>query len=237
MSGKSKLHIFALSFTLTLLSTAALAQAATAAPGSPGSGAASPNTNVPPGAKIGIINIQDAIIATNEGKKEYDMLQQQFAPKHAELKALNDDVENLKKQLQASGDKLNEDARGTQARSLETKQKSLQRNYEDAQNEFQQAEQEVVNRIGQKMLAVLEKYANANGYAVVLDVSNPQTPVLWAGPGSNITKELVDAYNAESPVTAPPTTPATKPAVPRPSGPATGRPPASNPPTMTPKKP
>ena len=31
MSGKSKLHIFALSLTLTLLSTAALAQAATAA--------------------------------------------------------------------------------------------------------------------------------------------------------------------------------------------------------------
>ena len=236
MSGKSKLHIFALSFTLTLLSTAALAQAATAAPGSPGSGAASPNTNVPSGAKIGIINIQDAIIATNEGKKEFDSLQQRFAPKQAELKALNDDVENLKKQLQASGDKLNEDARGTQARSLETKQKSLQRNFEDAQNEFQQAEQEVVNRIGQKMLAVLEKYANANGYAVVLDVSNPQTPVLWASQGTNITKDLVDAYNAESPVTAPPTAPATKPAIPRPSGATTTRPPGSTA-APTPKKP
>ena len=123
-------------------------------------------------------------------------------------------------------------------KSLETKQKSLQRNYEDAQNEFQQAEQEVVNRIGQKMLAVLEKYANANGYSVVLDVSNPQTPVLWASQGTNITKELVDAYNAESPVTAPPSGPAAKPAVPRPSGAGTGRPPASNPPTTpTPKKP
>ena len=236
MSGKSKLHIFALSLTLTLLSTAALAQAATAAPGSPGPGAASPNTNAPASTKIGIINIQDAIIATNEGKKEFDSLQQRFAPKQAELKALNDDVENLKKQLQASGDKLNEDARGTQVKSLEVKQKSLQRNFEDAQNEFQQAEQEVVNRIGQKMLAVLEKYANANGYAVVLDVSNPQTPVLWASQGTNITKDLVDAYNAESPVTAPPTAPAAKPAIPRPSGATTTRPPGSTA-APTPKKP
>jgi len=238
MSGKSKFHIFALSLTLsTLLSTAALAQAATAANGSPGPGASSPSAAAPStGTKIGIVNIQDAIIATNEGKKEFDTLQQRFAPKQAELKALNDDVENLKKQLQASGDKLNEDARGTQVKTLETKQKSLQRNFEDAQNEFQQAEQEVVNRIGQKMLAVLEKYANANGYAVVLDVSNPQTPVLWASQGTNITKELVDAYNAESPVTAPPTAPAVKPSVPRPSGTTGTRPPGSAP-APTPKKP
>jgi len=33
----------------------------------------------------------------------------------------------------------------------------------------------VINRIGSKNGAVLEKYANANGFAVVLDVSNPQT--------------------------------------------------------------
>ena len=50
------------------------------------------------------------------------------------------------------------------------------------------------------MVAVLEKYANANGFAVVLDVSNPQTsPVLWATQGTVITKELVDAYDKENP--------------------------------------
>ena len=69
-----------------------------------------------------------------------------------------------------------------------------------SQAEFQQAEQDVINRIGSKMVAVLEKYANANGFAVVLDVSNPQTsPVLWATQGTVITKELVDAYDKENP--------------------------------------
>jgi outer membrane protein len=78
---------------------------------------------------------------------------------------------------------------------------------------------------------VLEKYAKANGYAVVMDVSNPQTPVLYANPGTNITKNLVDAYNAESPVAAP----APKPAATKPAGAAATRPPASGAPT--PKKP
>ena len=187
----------------------------------------------PAGNKVAIVNIQDAIANTNEGKKELDALQQRFSPKQAELKTQNDDVENLKKKLQADSDKLNDDARSTRVKEIEVKQKSLQRNFEDAQNEFQQAEQEVVNRLGKKMLDVLEKYAKANGYAMVLDVSNPQTPVLYASPGANITKELVDAYNAEVPVAAPATRPAAG-TTPRPAG-ATTRPPAGG--ATTPKKP
>jgi outer membrane protein len=154
----------------------------------------------PPVAKVGIVGIQEAIANTNEGKKELDALQQKFAPKQAELKTMNDDIESLKKQLQAQGDKLSEEERGNRVKKIEAKQKVLQRDFDDAQTEFQQAEQEVVNRLGKKMLEVLEKYAKSNGYSMVLDVSNPQTPVLWASASSNITKELVDAYNAEVPV-------------------------------------
>ena len=229
MSGKSKFNVFALSLGLSIiLSAVAVAQAA----GPAASGAAAGANNAAPATgavvnsgKIGIVNIQDAIIATNEGKKEFDALQARFAPKQNELKSLNDEVENMKKDLQAKGDKLNEEERNKQVKTLEVKQKTLQRNYDDAQTEFQQAEQEVVNRIGGKMLNVLEKYARTNNYAVILDVSNPQTPVLWASQGTNITKELVDAYNSESPIT-----PA---AAPKPAGAAT-RPPAG---ATTPKKP
>lgn len=225
MLGTSKLHIFTLSLALSIIfSVAALAQAPGAA--NSGTAASSAASNGP--AKIGIVNIQDAIIATNEGKKEFDALQQRFAPKQNDLKNLNDEVENLKKDLQAKQDKLNEEERAKQVKNLEVKQKTLQRNYEDAQNEFQQAEQEVVNRIGGKMLNVLESYAKNNNYSVILDVSNPQTPVLWASQGTNITKELVDAYNAASPV-APPAPQA------KPAGAAASRPPASG--TTTPKRP
>jgi outer membrane protein len=169
-------------------------------------------------AKVGIVAIQQAIANTNEGKKELDALQQRFSPKQAELKNQNDEIEKLKQQLQAQGDKLSDDARASQQRTIETKQKTLQRNLEDAQTEYQQAEQEVVNRLGTKMLKVLEQYALKNGYAVIMDVSNPQTPVLYAAESTNITKELVDAYNAQSPVTAPPAPkPASKPVSPAPA--------------------
>ncbi|HEX4606089.1 MAG TPA: OmpH family outer membrane protein [Candidatus Angelobacter sp.] len=196
--------------------------------------AQAPAAGSPSGTKVGIVSIQDAIANTNEGKKELEALQQKFAPRQAALQGQNDEVENLKKQLQAQGDKLSEDERGNRVRLASEKQKTLQRNYEDFQNEVQQAEQEILNRLGKKMLEVLEKYAKDNNFAVVMDVSNPQTPVLYAHPGTNITKELIDAYNAGSPVAAP----AAKPAAgnpPRPAGTVASRPPASG--AAAPKKP
>lgn len=208
-----------------------------------GQGAATPATSAAPTptgpvpTKIGVVNIQQAIGECAEGKKEIDALQQKFNPKQAELKNMSDEVESLKKQYQAQADKLSDDEKSSRAKAIDTKQKSLQRNFEDAQAEFQQAEQEVINRIGSKMVTVLEKYANANGYAVVLDVSNPQTsPVLWATQASVITKDLVDAYDKENPagISAPAPKPAgsagtaTRPAT-APTRPAT--------PAPTPKKP
>lgn len=214
---------------LSLFSSLALAQAAAAPPNTASASAAS-STPAPAGpGRVGIVNIQDAIVATNEGKREFDALQARFSPKQAELKTLNDEVEGLKKELQTQGDKLSEDARATRVKTLEAKQKTLQRNYDDAQSEFQQAEQEVVNRIGGKMLNVMEKYAKGHGYALILDVSNPQTPVLYFSEGTNITKELVEAYNAESPVA--PSAPAAKTS----SAPASR--PAAPAPATTPKKP
>src|SRR6476661_4514392 len=169
-----------------------------------GARAQAPAAGSPAGNKVGIVSIQDAIANTNEGKKELDALQQKFAPRNAALQSQNEELESLKKQLQTQGDKLSDEERGNRVRSATEKQKSLQRSAEDFQNEVQTAEQEILNRLGKKMLDVLEKYARANGYAVVMDVSNPQTPILYANPGTNITKNLIDAYNAESPAAAAP---------------------------------
>jgi len=54
------------------------------------------------------------------------------------------------------------------------------------------------------MMQILDKYAKDNGYSVILDVSGQQSPVLWATSSIDITKALVDAFNASSGIAAPP---------------------------------
>lgn len=206
---------FASLMVLVVLATAAFAQTA-----------AAPAAAVPAGpAKIGIINIQGAIVATNEGRRDLEALQKKFEPKQAELQNAGKEVTDLQNQLKTQGDKMNDDARNNLAKSIDSKQKALQRNFEDAQADFQGQQNDVVNRIGQKLMEALDKYAKANGYTVILDVSSPQSPVLWANQATDVTQAVVDAYNAASGVAAP-AAPAKAPtaAAPKPAAPAAKKP-------------
>src|ERR1041385_8607165 len=148
--------------------------------------------------KIGIVNIQDAIVATSEGKKEFDALQARFGPKQKELKDQNDELEILRKEYQSQKDTLSAGPAASLVNTISAKTKQLQHDYEEAQAQFQAAEQEVLNRIGRKMLTVLEKYAKDNGYSMVLDVSNPKTPVLWSNAEGVVTRNMVEAYDGRT---------------------------------------
>jgi outer membrane protein len=182
-------------FVLALAaSTATFAQATTAA----AAGA------LPSPTKIGVIDIQTAILATNEGQRDFGALQTKFQPKKNELETMSNEIQNLQKQLDTTGDKLNEEARNNLVKQIDAKKKSAQREYEDANSDFDQQKNEILQRIGNKVYATLDKYAKENGYSLIVDVSNQQSPVLWAAQSTNITKAIVDAYNATSGVPAPP---------------------------------
>ena len=192
-----------------------------------GGGAAAPT---PQTTKVGIISIQDAIVASNEGQRDLTALQNKFAPKQTELNGLSKEIESLQTQLRTQGDKMNDDARASLIKNIEAKQKTLQRQGEDAQSDYNTQQGEIANRIGQKMMDVIDKYAKQNGYSLIVDVSNPQSGVLWAAQTVNITKDIVDAYNTQSGVAAPPA-PAGGAAAPSAPRPQTTRPPATSPST------
>jgi outer membrane protein len=70
------------------------------------------------------------------------------------------------------------------------------------------------------MAPMIVKYAQENGFGMIIDTSKPwpQSPVLMAGEGLDITKSVVDIYNTQSGVAAPASTgAAAKPAAPRPA--------------------
>jgi outer membrane protein len=159
-------------------------------------------------AKIAVIAFQVAVAQTNEGQRNFADLQKKYEPKRAQLKSLSDDLDNLKKQLQAQGDKLSDAERASKAKTIDDKEKQLQRQAEDAQNDFQQEMQELYNGLASKVYDVLASYAQQQGFTLVLDVAQQQNPVLYANDSSNITKSIIDAYNVKSGVPAPPAQPA-----------------------------
>jgi outer membrane protein len=170
------------------------------------------------GVKIGVIDMQGAIAGSNEGQRDFEALAKKFEPRRVELQKQNTEIEDLKKQLTNQGDKMSPEAHDQLVKSIENKTKSLQRSAEDAQNEFQQQQNEVAGKILQKLAPVITKYVSDNGYGLLLDASAPwpQGPIVVATAAVDITKPVVDAYNVQSGVPAPPkaagTTGATRPA-------------------------
>ena len=168
-------------------------------------------------AKVAVVAFQVAVAQTNEGQRNFADLQKKYEPRRAQLKTLSDELDTLTKQLQAQADKLSPAEQQSRAAAAEIKKKQLDRDAEDAQNDFQQEMQEVYNALASKVYDVMQGYAEQQGFTVVLDVSLQQQPVLYAAPSTNITKAIIDAYNLKSGVPAPPAQPAGAPAAPKPT--------------------
>jgi len=201
------------------LSAAAQTQAATPA-GAPAAGPA----------KIAVVAFQLAVAQTNEGQRDFGDLQKKYAPKEATLKTLSDEVDNLTKQLQAQGATLSQAEQASKAKVIDDKKKQLDRESEDARNDFQTDMQDMYNGLASKVYDVMSSYAEQQGFTLVLDISQQQTPVLFSANGTNITKQVIDAYNVKSGVPAPPAQPAGAPGSQTAPKPATPRPAAPKPP-------
>ena len=167
-----------------------------------------------------------AVAQTNEGQRDFADLQKRYAPKEAALKTLSDEIDGLTKQLQTQGATMSEADRNSKAKTLDEKKKQLDRDSEDARNDFQQDMQDMYQGLASKVYDVMQSYADLQGFTLILDISAQATPVLFASQGSNITKQVIDAYNLKSGVPAPPQQPAgaagsqtPRPAAPRPTAP------------------
>jgi len=217
--------ISAMAQTGSPASSTSASNALPSAPSAPSSAPSVPST----GTKVGTINIQEAIFGSNEGRRDMESLSKKFEPKQTELKAQNDELEALKKQMSTQGPSLNDDAAAKLKKQIEDKQKLFDRAYQDYQEDAGNQQQEVATRILQKMAPMIVKYSQQNGFALIVDTSKPwpQSPVLWWGESVDITKAVVDEYNVQSGVPAPAAGTATRPATPRTGA---GRP-ASTPPS------
>ena len=198
--------------------------------------------------KVGVINIQSAIVTTKDGQKAAAELDAKAAPKRKTLEAKQNDINALKDQLQKGSTALSETAKQEIVRNIDTKTKSFNRDMEDAQAEVEADQQKVLQDLGGRIMAVIDKYAKDNGFVLILDVSSPQTPVMFASNTIDVTKDIIDLYDkaaasgtttnvvpgagrsvpgttSNTPRTTSPATTSRPPATTRPAAPATATPP------------
>lgn len=188
-------------FAVAALAGLVLAAAAHAqTPSAPAAAAAPAAGN----ARIAIIAFEAAVELTNEGQRDFADLNKKYEPRRSKLKATNDEIEAEQKQYQAQADKLSQQEAASRMKAIEQKQKDLQRDAEDLRTESASDADSVFGELRKKVGEILVNYAQQNGYTVVLNYDQEQTPpvVLWASQSTDITKAIIDAYNVKSGVPA-----------------------------------
>jgi outer membrane protein len=162
--------------------------------------------------KIAIIHVQNAILSTKDGQKAAADLQTTFSPRQQELEKKQAELTALQDQLRKGSATMSEDAKTKLMRDIDATTTRVNRDTQDARSDLDEAQGKLMQELGGKMMAVLEKYATQNAFAVVMDVSNPQTPVLWAASAVDITNDIVKLYDQAYPgAAAAPAVPAAKP--------------------------
>ncbi len=152
--------------------------------------------------KLGVINIQEAIVTTQEGKKALSDIQKKFQPRQQELQRQQQDIQALTDELQKQGPALSDEVQRQKARELEEKQRLFKRATEDADADYRAEGQDVIQRIGRKMVPIISEYAQQNGFALIFDPPAVQLPVYYAAKEIDVTEEIVKRYDAANPVKA-----------------------------------
>jgi outer membrane protein len=144
-------------------------------------------------AKVGIINIQKAILDTAEIKKAQAALEAKYKPRQAELEGLQKELSDIQAQLE-SGKVTQAAAQELQQRG-QRRQREAQRKAEDLQGDVDRERNEILQGAGQRMTEVIRKIAEEKALDVVVDVNN----TLYFKPALELTSEATAAYDKAHP--------------------------------------
>lgn len=188
--------------------------------GAQGQTSASPQApgGTPPPVPVGRI----AVINTNafmaddgiqqliqQAKRVDDM----FKDKEAELRALEQRVESLRRELETQGPNLTPQARADKQEALEQLQREYQRKKEDAERAYQRAFRDAIAPVRERIGAFLETYAKSRGITIILEVANLAQAggLVYVDPAADITRDFINEYNKANPVTSSATPPTSTP--------------------------
>ena len=212
MNSRNIIRVAVLGVACVLASTAVRAQAAGAAAAG----------------KFAVINVRQAIVTTSEGKQASGELQTQFAARQNELEGLNKQINDLRQRLSSGQNTLSDEEKVRLTNQGQRLTQQLDRKNNELQQDLNAAQGEIVDRIGRKMMDVLERYARENNITAVFDSSAQNSPILFASTSVDITQDIIKLYDQAYPGkgAAAASAPASKPAAttPKPATPPAAKP-------------
>ena len=184
--------------------------------------------------KIGIIEMQSALVSTKDGQKAVADLRAKFGPKDQDMQKRQADLQAKQEQLRKTQNTISEDAKAKLSTEIDTLGRALQRDMDDAKADMDQEQQRVTQDLGGKLMQVVNKYAVDNKFNLIFDISGQPDNILFASNTLDITRDIIALYDKAAPTSptssaAPAAGPAAAPAAKPPATPPAATPAAKPP--------
>jgi len=163
--------------------------------------------------KLAIVNLRLAIATTGEGKQALADFETRFASRQKELDEINRKIDDIARQFGEKQNTWSDEQKAKAQLEGQRLTRLLNRKQADYKADRDAAKDDIVQRIGVKLIPLIDRYAQENNLGTVIDSSAPGTPLLFVSPTVDITEAVAKLYDQTYPVKAAVAAPA-KPAAP-----------------------
>ncbi|MCX8160147.1 MAG: OmpH family outer membrane protein [Candidatus Saccharicenans sp.] len=144
--------------------------------------------------KVGVINSQEILEKSAEGKKAIAQLEEKNKKTQQDLAKLDDQIRQLESRLSTQQLTMTQEAILSLSVDLDRKRTERQRMAEDAQKDMQELTQRLYMRIQGEVMPIINKLGQEKGLDLILDLR--ESGVLYFSPAVDLTQEVIKRYDA-----------------------------------------
>jgi Skp family chaperone for outer membrane proteins len=152
--------------------------------------------------KIGVINSQDVLERSAEGKRVIARLQEKDKANQGIITKLDEEIRTLETKINTQRLTLSEEAAYNMSADLQKKQTDRKRVAEDAGRDFQDLQVKLFNKVQSELIPIIEALGKEKGIDLILDLA--KSGAVYFNPSVDLTEEVIKRYDASKAAPAPP---------------------------------
>jgi len=144
--------------------------------------------------KVGIVNSQEILEKSIEGKKAIAQLEEKNRKTQQDLAKLDEQIRQLETKLNTQSLTMTQEAVISLSADLDRKRTERQRMAEDATKDMQELQQRLYLKIQNEVMPIINKLGQEKGLDLILDLR--ASGVLYFNPVVDLTSEVIRRYDA-----------------------------------------
>ena len=144
--------------------------------------------------KIGVVNSQEVLEKSSEGKKAIAQLQEKDRSQQSRLSKLDEEIRQLETKLNTQRLTLTNQAILQMSSDLDKKRTDRKRLAEDAVREIQDMRLRLFNKVQTELLPIIEQLGKERNIEIIFDLAS--SGAIYFNPAIELTEEVIKRYDA-----------------------------------------